>query len=86
MVLGGNGKIVNVTSIAGKTPGPYQSVYHATKAFAHSFTEAIRSEVKDKGILLPHYCQELQIPTFLIKLIFLTRKLFRKKKWLILQM
>lgn len=50
MVARGNGKILNVTSIAGKGPGPYQSVYHATKAFAHSFTEAIRSEVKDKGI------------------------------------
>lgn len=50
MVARGEGKILNVTSIAGKVPGPYQSVYHGTKAFAHSFTEAIRSEVKDKGV------------------------------------
>jgi short-subunit dehydrogenase len=50
MVARGDGKILNVTSVAGKTPGPYQSVYHGTKAFAHSFTEAIRSEVKDKGV------------------------------------
>lgn len=50
MVARGNGKILNVASIAGKLPGPLQSVYHGTKAFVHSFTEAIREEVKDKGV------------------------------------
>jgi len=44
------GKILNLSSIASKLPGPYQSVYHGTKAFVQSFTEAIRSEVKDRGI------------------------------------
>lgn len=46
----GEGKILNLSSIASKTPGPWQSVYHGTKAFVQSFTEALRSEVKDKGI------------------------------------
>lgn len=50
MTTRGDGKILNLASIAGKTPGPLQSVYHGTKAFVHSFTEAIRSEVKDLGI------------------------------------
>jgi short-subunit dehydrogenase len=50
MVARGTGKILNVTSVASKTPGPLQAVYHATKAFAHSFTEAIREEVKDTGV------------------------------------
>lgn len=50
MVARGEGKILNLASIAGKLPGPYQSVYHGTKAFVHSFTEAIRAEVKDKGV------------------------------------
>ena len=44
------GKILNLSSIASKTPGPLHAVYHATKAFVQSFTEAIREEVKDKGI------------------------------------
>lgn len=44
------GKILNVASIAGKVPGPYQAVYHATKAFIHSFTEAVRVEVADVGV------------------------------------
>jgi short-subunit dehydrogenase len=50
MVGRGQGRILNLASIAGKTPGPWQAVYHGTKAFVHSFTEAIRSEVKDTGV------------------------------------
>jgi short-subunit dehydrogenase len=50
MVGRGYGKILNVSSIASKTPGPWHSVYHATKAFVQSFTEAVRSELKDTGI------------------------------------
>ena len=52
MVARGEGKILNLSSIAGKIPGPYQSVYHGTKAFVQSFTEAIRSEVKDSGVTI----------------------------------
>jgi short-subunit dehydrogenase len=52
MVARGDGKILNVASIAGKVPGPYQAVYHGTKAFVHSFNEAIRSELKDSGVTI----------------------------------
>ena len=52
MVSRGEGKILNVSSIGSKLPGPFQSVYHATKAFVHSFSESVRSEVKDKGITI----------------------------------
>jgi uncharacterized protein len=48
----GAGRILNVSSIASKSPGPWQSVYHGTKAFVQSFTEALRSEVKEKGIVV----------------------------------
>lgn len=44
------GKILNLASIASKLPGPWQSVYHGTKAFVLSFTEAIRSELAGTGI------------------------------------
>lgn len=50
MVKRGHGRILNLSSIASKTPGPWQSVYHGTKAFVQSFTEAIRQEVKDDGV------------------------------------
>jgi hypothetical protein len=52
MVARGSGKILNVSSVAGEVPGPLQSVYHGTKAFITSFTEAVRSEVKDKNVTL----------------------------------
>lgn len=52
MVADGEGRILNVASIAGKVPGPYQAVYHGTKAFVHSFTEAIRTEIADTGVTI----------------------------------
>jgi short-subunit dehydrogenase len=52
MVVRGDGKILNLSSIASKLPGPYQSVYHGTKAFVQSFTEAIRAEVRDTGVTI----------------------------------
>jgi short-subunit dehydrogenase len=52
MVERGSGKILNLSSIASKMPGPWQAVYHGTKAFVQSFTEAVRSEVSDTGITI----------------------------------
>ena len=52
MVARGEGKILQVSSIGGELPGPLQSVYHGTKAFVTSFTEAVREEVKDTGVLI----------------------------------
>jgi short-subunit dehydrogenase len=48
----GEGKILNTSSIASKVPGPFQSVYNSTKAFVQSFSQALRNEVKDKGIVI----------------------------------
>lgn len=50
MLMHQQGKILNLSSIASKAPGPWHSVYHATKAFVQSFSEAIRNELKDTGI------------------------------------
>lgn len=50
MLEKGNGKILNLASIASKLPGPWQAVYHGTKAFVLSFSEAIRSELEGTGI------------------------------------
>jgi hypothetical protein len=52
MTARNSGKILNLASIASKSPGPWQSVYHGTKAFVLSFTEAIREEVKDTEITI----------------------------------
>ena len=52
MVARNDGKILQVSSIGGELPGPLQAVYHGTKAFVTSFTEAVREEVKDTNILI----------------------------------
>ncbi|MDF2552156.1 MAG: family oxidoreductase [Chryseobacterium sp.] len=43
----GHGKILNLASIASTAPGSWHSVYHATKSFILSWSEAIREELKD---------------------------------------
>jgi len=50
MLARNEGKILQLASIASVTPGPWQSVYHGTKAFILSFSEAIREELKDTNI------------------------------------
>jgi len=50
MIKKGRGKIMNLSSVSSKAPGPLNSVYHGTKAFVQSFTQAIAEEVKDKGV------------------------------------
>ncbi len=50
MVQRNEGRILNLASIASELPGPWQAVYHGTKAFILSFSEAIRSELKDTNV------------------------------------
>lgn len=50
MMSRGSGKILNLASIASKTPGPWQAVYHGTKAFVLTFSEGLREELKDTGV------------------------------------
>ncbi len=52
MVRKGEGRILNLASIASKSPGPWQAVYHGTKAFVHFFSEAVNNEIKDTGVTI----------------------------------
>jgi len=56
MMHAGNGKIMNLSSIAGFMPGPYMSVYYATKAYVLSLTEALSAEAKGTGVTLTALC------------------------------
>lgn len=56
MVHAGNGRILNLSSIAGFMPGPYMSVYYATKAYVQSFTEALAEEARGTGVTLTALC------------------------------
>jgi len=50
------GGILNVGSVAGFMPGPGMAVYHATKAYVLSFTEALHQELKPRGIRVTALC------------------------------
>jgi short-subunit dehydrogenase len=50
MVARGEGRILFTSSIAATMPAPFEAVYGASKAFLYSFAEALRNELKDKGV------------------------------------
>jgi short-subunit dehydrogenase len=52
MVTRNEGKILQLASIASQLPGPWQAVYHATKAYVLHLTEGLISELKDTNITL----------------------------------
>ena len=56
MVLRGRGRVLNVASVVGFFPGPLQAVYHATKAFVISFSEAIANELAGTGVTVTALC------------------------------
>jgi short-subunit dehydrogenase len=50
------GRILNVASTAAFVPGPWMSVYYATKAFLLSFSQAIDYELKSSGVTVTVLC------------------------------
>ncbi len=50
------GRILNIASCAAFVPGPYMSVYYASKAFVLSFSEAIHEELKEYGVYVTALC------------------------------
>lgn len=56
MVERGFGRILNVASVAAFMPGPYMSVYYATKAYVLSFSEALATEVDGSGVSVTCLC------------------------------
>jgi len=44
------GGVLNVASTAAFQPGPYMSVYYATKAYVLSFSEGLAEEVRDTNV------------------------------------
>jgi hypothetical protein len=46
----GTGGVLNVASLAGFMPGPWQALYFAAKAFVVSFSEAIAEECRGSGV------------------------------------
>lgn len=56
MVARGEGRVLNVASTAGFLPGPHMAVYHATKAYLLSLTEAVAEELRGSGVTVTALC------------------------------
>ncbi len=55
-VIRERGGILNVASVAGFMPAPGMAVYHATKAYILSFTEALHQELRHSGARVCALC------------------------------
>ena len=62
MVERGRGAVLNVASIAGFQPIPYQTTYSASKAFVRTFTEALTADLHGTGVTATALCPGL-VPT-----------------------
>jgi short-subunit dehydrogenase len=56
MLERGHGDIINVSSLAGFQPMPFNATYGGTKAFVNSFTEALHEELRDTGVRVQVLC------------------------------
>ncbi len=57
MIARKSGKILNIASLAGISPGgPYMSVYFASKSYVLSFSRGIRRELRSSGVSVTALC------------------------------
>ena len=52
MLKQGGGRILNISSTAGFMPGPNKAVYHATKAYVLSLSEAAAEELRGQPVTI----------------------------------
>ena len=52
----GHGRILNLSSVAAFSAGPYMSIYYATKGFVLSFSLAVAEELKGTGVTVTAIC------------------------------
>jgi short-subunit dehydrogenase len=80
MISRKSGKIMNVASMAGFAPGPYMSVYYATKAFVLSQSIALSHEVKKHGVIVSVLCPGPTKTDFQKRARIAESKLFKKPR------
>ena len=68
MVRNGKGRILVTGLIVGFLSGSFHAAYNATKAFIHSFTAALRDELKGTSVPRPSSCLVLHVQMLLPEL------------------
>jgi short-subunit dehydrogenase len=78
MLQRGRGRILNTASIAGFEPGPLLNVYHSTKAFVLSWSEALAVELEETGVTVTTLCPGPTDTDFFPKADLLDTRAFQK--------
>ena len=78
MVNRGGGIILNVASTAAFQPGPTMAGYYASKAFVHSYSQAVDFELRKKGVQVSTLCPGPTITEFQIRANMEDLNLFKK--------
>jgi len=78
MIRRNQGRIMNTASIAGFEPGPLLAVYHASKAFVLSLTEALATELEETNITVTALCPGPTDTDFFPKAGMMATKAFQK--------
>jgi short-subunit dehydrogenase len=72
------GRILNTASVAGFEPGPLLNVYHSTKAFVLSWSEALAVELEETGVTVTALCPGPTDTDFFPKADMLDTRAFQK--------
>jgi uncharacterized protein len=56
MLARGRGGVLNIASLGGYAPGPWQAAYYASKAYVISLTEALAHECAGQGVRIAVVC------------------------------
>ncbi len=56
MVRRGEGRILNLASMAAFVPGPLMAVYYSTKAYVLSFSESLSEKLRGSGVTVTAFC------------------------------
>lgn len=51
-----SGRILNISSVVAVSPAPHMAAYASSKAFIHSFTQALRYELAGSGVVATCFC------------------------------
>jgi uncharacterized protein len=78
MIAQRRGRILNVASVAAFEPGPFMAVYHASKAFVLSFTEALAVELEETPITVTALCPGITDTDFVSKARMTGTRMFQR--------
>ena len=87
MVSRNEGKILQLGSIAGFQPGPLMGVYHASKAFVVSLSEALATELEDmdSDVTITCVCPGPTETAFFVKADMLDTNVYQNKEKTMMQ-